>query len=284
MNKTFDLPESDDLEAMIAAPVRSDVTQDTKVPGFTEVCPQCRGRKVFTSWSGRIVGPCYACKGKGSKTFKTSKESRAQGRAKAQERKVTTQESNVAGFAQAQPEAWAWIVANPGFEFAVSMRGAVERFGSLTEGQLGAVLRCMERNKAREAEKVARVQAAPEVTTTALEDAFGKAREAGLRRIKVRFAGLEVSPASATSRNAGALYVKADGTYVGKITQGKFLCVRECSEATQARVLETLKDPKAAAIAYGRETGSCSCCGRELTDPESVAAGIGPICAGKFGW
>ena len=32
------------------------------------------------------------------------------------------------------------------------------------------------------------------------------------------------------------------------------------------------------AAAYGREIGRCCVCGAELTDPKSVAAGIGPIC------
>lgn len=34
--------------------------------------------------------------------------------------------------------------------------------------------------------------------------------------------------------------------------------------------------------AYGRETGQCGQCGRTLTNPESIAAGIGPICAGRI--
>jgi histidine ammonia-lyase len=37
-----------------------------------------------------------------------------------------------------------------------------------------------------------------------------------------------------------------------------------------------------AAAAYGKATGTCSCCGRELTDPVSIANGIGPICADKW--
>jgi hypothetical protein len=32
------------------------------------------------------------------------------------------------------------------------------------------------------------------------------------------------------------------------------------------------------ALAYVRETGTCGVCHRTLTDPESVALGIGPIC------
>lgn len=44
-----------------------------------------------------------------------------------------------------------------------------------------------------------------------------------------------------------------------------------------------LADPSKAAVEYGHRTGSCCICGRTLTDPASIAAGIGPICAGKFG-
>jgi hypothetical protein len=36
------------------------------------------------------------------------------------------------------------------------------------------------------------------------------------------------------------------------------------------------------AAQFGIAHGVCLCCGRTLTNPESVAAGIGPICAAKF--
>ncbi|MEV4085815.1 DUF6011 domain-containing protein [Nonomuraea fuscirosea] len=32
------------------------------------------------------------------------------------------------------------------------------------------------------------------------------------------------------------------------------------------------------AAAFGHEHGICACCGRALSDPESVAKGIGPVC------
>lgn len=44
------------------------------------------------------------------------------------------------------------------------------------------------------------------------------------------------------------------------------------------------KDPREASLRYGREIGSCGVCGRTLTDEDSRAAGIGPICASKTGW
>lgn len=56
------------------------------------------------------------------------------------------------------------------------------------------------------------------------------------------------------------------------------LDVVECEQ-----IIEALKsDNLLAALAdAGRETGICQICGRELTDPDSIAKGIGPICAGK---
>ena len=36
------------------------------------------------------------------------------------------------------------------------------------------------------------------------------------------------------------------------------------------------------AAAFGKLYGKCMCCGRTLTDEGSIAAGIGPICQGKY--
>lgn len=36
--------------------------------------------------------------------------------------------------------------------------------------------------------------------------------------------------------------------------------------------------------AYGQKTGQCGCCGRTLTHPTSVKLGIGPVCAGRYGF
>lgn len=47
-----------------------------------------------------------------------------------------------------------------------------------------------------------------------------------------------------------------------------------------------LTENQLAAVQRGmaKRTGRCSCCGRELTDPASIAAGIGPVCAKRFGF
>jgi hypothetical protein len=43
-------------------------------------------------------------------------------------------------------------------------------------------------------------------------------------------------------------------------------------------------NPSQVAKDYGRRVGKCSCCGRDLTDADSIAAGIGPICATSWGF
>ena len=57
------------------------------------------------------------------------------------------------------------------------------------------------------------------------------------------------------------------GTYSGQI---------------EAELAIIAADPRAAAAAYGAITGKCCCCGRQLEDADSVARGIGPVCAQKF--
>ena len=50
-------------------------------------------------------------------------------------------------------------------------------------------------------------------------------------------------------------------------------------------ILEAIaQDPAAAAALYGHELGVCGVCNRTLTDEESRARGIGPVCAQKRGW
>lgn len=50
-------------------------------------------------------------------------------------------------------------------------------------------------------------------------------------------------------------------------------------------VLETIqKDPKQASINFGLKSETCGICHSPLTNPDSLAAGIGPHCRSKLGW
>lgn len=76
-------------------------------------------------------------------------------------------------------------------------------------------------------------------------------------------------------------------TVVGKLVDGRASVWpsrvgKDVYAQIMALLAEIESDPLATAQKYGKLSGSCCSCGRDLTDPESIAAGIGPICAGKF--
>jgi hypothetical protein len=120
----------------------------------------------------------------------------------------------------------------------------------------------------------------------AISAAFQKAKEHGIGTPKVRLyhdnRTFVISMAPAHGANPGCLYVKLGTTYLGKIAYGKFYPSRDCDSATEDEVFEVCAEPLEAAVAYGVKYGRCSCCGRELSNPESVALGIGPICRENY--
>lgn len=124
------------------------------------------------------------------------------------------------------------------------------------------------------------------IDVAAIAAAFASAVGNGIKRPLLRLDSFVFSRAPDSGKNAGAIYVKQrdGGEYLGKVTGGQFHAVRSCDDGTRERVIAVASDPHNAAKAYGAKWGICSCCGRELSNPESVRLGIGPICRDKFGW
>ena len=191
----------------------------------------------------------------------------------------------------ASPAMLAWIDANPAeyewlidsaesFDFAASLLSSLRKWGRLTDGQLGAVQRILAKRKLQST----RHAAAPTVSLEPVEQAFAKAKAAGILRPKLRLDVFTFSPAPDTGKNAGAIYVKEGETYLGKVVGGKLFAVASCTVDQEQSIVSVSRDPMQAAIAYGKEFGKCSVCARTLSDPESIARGIGPICADRFGW
>jgi hypothetical protein len=81
----------------------------------------------------------------------------------------------------------------------------------------------------------------------------------------------------------GRVWVTDAAHYGERQTYG---CQRP-GEGYQGKVRDALTailaDPTAAAIRYAELTSTCSSCGRKLELEESVAQGMGSVCAGKFG-
>ena len=137
--------------------------------------------------------------------------------------------------------------------------------------------------------KVAPVKSNEPSQFEALFNAFEAAKSKGAKRLTLRFEGINVKP----NRDLSALWVTSQSEtemgdyglkpkYLGKVTpQG---CDSRLSDTVKEVILSAANDPLTAAIRYGKVSGECSCCGRELTDPRSIERGIGPICATKFGW
>jgi len=252
---------------------------------FVENCMKCHGTGRF-----RHLGPCFACKGKGKFEFKSSPEARAKARLGAAKRAIAKEKAAWDGFVAAHAAEAAWILANPSFEFAVSMRSAVEKYGDLTANQLAAVQRCILRQEQRTAEREQRKAAAPVVEAAKLEEAFAHARQAaakdreGIKWLRLYLDTFKFSDAPARGDYAACIFVNEGDVKLGRISGGKFHRSFHCDDATQQRVLAAIADPAAAAKAYGQRTGSCSVCGRELTNKKSRELGIGPICAERYGW
>lgn len=255
---------------------------------FVEGCGKCRGTGQ-TRW-----GTCFKCKGAGKKTFKTSPDARAAGRDARVACQANAAQDALEAFQGRHPEIYTWLRSQaPQFEFAASQLENIQRFGSLTEGQLAACQRGVDRNAAWAAEKNERVQAAPQADSAGVERlkisfdkaiAVARSKGRGLKMPKITIGSVVISPAKETSTNPGALYIKDAGEYIGKITSGRFFGTRECRPDQEKRILAFVADPKAAAEAYGIETGVCCICNAELTNKVSIARGIGPICAENFGW
>lgn len=285
LNDSLDNLFNGDTGPVRTAPVRAGTVAYTPAEQlFTEGCPKCRGTGRFIGRNGRALGECFACKGKGQLQFKTSPETR-QRQAEGRTARAERQHAEITeAFAAQYPAEWTWLeAAAKRWDVATGWYDDLVRYGSLTDGKLAAIRKCIAKDAERNAARAQSAAAAPVVDTARLEAAFDVARGKGYKRIAMSIAGLRFSPAPAGGANAGALYVKRNGEYLGKIMGGKYRCV-EAGRGTEAEVQRVLADPQAAAIEHGQRTGICAICSAELTNAESIARGIGPICAAKFGW
>lgn len=78
-----------------------------------------------------------------------------------------------------------------------------------------------------------------------------------------------------TSDYKGFAFVKSNQVRVWKSRAGS---IGDWADLANALITG---DWKAAGVEYAKQSGNCYRCNRLLTTPESIAAGIGPVCAGK---
>jgi hypothetical protein len=277
-------PFDDDLSDLLGAPMKplAHPVQDidpTQTKIFTEPCIACGGSgKWRGGWGYReVIRTCFKCNGTGKKTFKSSPEQRAKIKMASVARKAKTVEENFEYFSKQHPEIWAWFDASKNFEFAISLKAGVAKWGSLTDKQLAAAYRCAEKFNAAVARNKARKQNVPEVNMDALTAAFDKAAAKGLKTPGLRLGDF------AFKRFGNEVPVwDSNKVFLGKIVNSRFYAKASVTDEQIGNLQKVVLDPAAAAVAFGRRTGNCSCCGRLLTVKESVDRGIGPICYGKY--
>ena len=243
-------------------------------------CQHCAGTGQYQGF--RIHeerSHCFACRGKGY--FLTSKADRDKAKAARVERKARKLDDNWDLFAQDKPAIASYLLDVKGWnEFAASLVSSIRKYGSPTERQLSALVRMYDKHVARTAE---RNKPKAAVDLSRVSEIFASARESGLKRPKLRVGELVLS----WGKN-DAIYVKGGSDYYdpyyGKVVDGLWHPARDATPAITESLLALAADPLAEAVAYGRRTGNCAACGRELTVKESIDRGIGPICFEKWGF
>jgi hypothetical protein len=171
--------------------------------------------------------------------------------------------------------------------FAESLAQQFGRRGSLSEKQMPYVDRLLADIDAKI--NPASVPARPKVANFhRIIGIFDNAKQKGYKKkIKLRFGDknykVALSEAPHYGVNAGMVYVTLNEEYKGKISrEGSWEVSGGADDKLRDILSEFVMDPLKVAKKYGFKTGNCCCCGQVLTDPNSIAAGIGPVCADKF--
>lgn len=240
-------------------------------------CPSCTGRGAFVAYTGRTVGRCFKCQGTGKVSKGVAAAAKGKATFKANREQWYTDHADVVAYMRKRIEG--------GSNFYQGLADKAFEYGRLTDKQLELVRADMAREEEKRAEWKARDEAkGGEVDIAAIVALFNTATDNQIKRPVFRVDLFEISKAPMTGANPGALYVKDyDDRYLGKIVNGKFHASRDATDKTLDQLRAIAADPLAESIKYARRTGRCGCCGRTLVDPVSILAGIGPICASRWG-
>lgn len=266
-------------------------------PQFKERCAKCRGTGRFVGYTGRILGQCFACKGAGFQSFKTSGADRAKARMQGAVRKANAREA----WAEANADVVAWVArrstGNRPFDFAVSLSEKLAQYGSLTDGAVAAVRKMIAADAQRDAERAAQpVAERPRFVceTAKMDEAFDRAQAKGIKKPRAILGAFKmtrmpdgVMRVTHTERTEfSERFGRDQAQYLGKIVDGEFQPMRRNLQAGEAEALVAKFAELAVAgsvAALGQQTGVCCCCGAELTVKLSIERGMGPICWRNYG-
>ena len=245
-------------------------------------CPRCAGSGRYR---GRVKSfVCNGCGGSGRVTANRARGMAAHIKGKA------TKAMNYAAWRNENRETLDLFRQFPNAGFLERLLADVDQGNILSQNAIDAGLRVVAKFQASRKERdKEREKKSGDVGVERINKLFETAMENGLKRPMFRTERLIIKLAK---HHPDTLYVcdnavedreRGGAAYVGKIVNGRFEARREAEPDTLKLLVRIAKNPLKAAVEYGRSTGICCCCGRELTDPVSVENGIGPICQGKWG-
>ena len=169
--------------------------------------------------------------------------------------------------------------------FGKSLVSGIDKYGALTVKQAAWVEALIERAAAPKPEAV-------QVEMAGVQQLFAAARQK-LRYPKIRLRADDGTPvvlalAGARSKYAGQVTLTdggpfGDNRWFGRVDGAKFYASRSATPAVIGLLTGLSADPTNVISGYGRLTGACALCGRDLTDQDSVDRGVGPVCAKNFG-
>jgi len=271
---------------------------DHKAP-TGEICPKCKGKGRFMvdrRRNGRPTGllkdcgPCFSCGGTGSVSAEKAKAMRAH--TKGQVTKANNEQARrdalaakIASFTAANPDLVEYCNRLQN-EFTDNCLRQLRETGEMSVNRMTAIRRSLDQKSARdraEAERTAAAAHAGSGLDLSPIPAGHYAVPNGDTRLKV----LIEKPLNEDGKPTkwhGWVFVSDGAEYGQQRKYGRQAPGKTYSGMIQDELRAIVADPKAAAIAYGKLTGRCSVCNRKLENEESVARGIGPICAEKAGW
>lgn len=255
----------------------------------TFTCPNCKGSGLWSGGTNRHGNnKCRMCGGSG--TLVTNPAKLAE-----QKRKRHAKKANQADAARKQNAAIddgtliSFIEANAHWnDFYSSLMDQHTSGRAWSDKQVTVATKIKDKIETNRAKKDAN---APKADATRIRQMFDDALANGKKR-RALHAGrfddqgellnkIVLTPARAPRTE---IWVKVDDEFVGGIKDTGALALRNWAPEWLADVLLAIAaDPDGECRMYGQRTGSCSCCGRELTNTESIELGIGPICREKWG-
>ena len=246
-------------------------------------CHACNGTGVWMlplyARRGKS-GPCHKCQGRGH--FKTSGAERTKAR---EYRKLTSSRKLESGKDRILADHTLlviWLKDNANWnDFARSLIEQFNTRGMLSDKQLTAAERMMAKCLAKDEEKKRdrEWQVKDSVGLDLTDLPAGRyAIPDGDTRLKV----LVNKPTGRSVRWGGHIFVSDAAEYGARTNYGRQKPGGKYVGKIEQELTVIMEDPRAASIAYGKLVGHCGVCGRKLEDEQSVAAGIGPVCASKF--